>query len=140
VGLAGFLGEVVDPYLRQRARGRFADEGDDVTGAWQPLKPATQEIREQLGYGGAHPINIRTHELEAYIVDSPNNLSAHPWGATLTLPGNPAQGELRDKMERAQQGDDRTAARPVLGMNERDLAFVLLALGGFVKQFAMREL
>lgn len=134
VALAGFLGATVDPYLRSRAKTRFEQEGDDVTGGWAPLKEATQNIRISLGYGAAHPINKREGDLEDYIVDSPNALLVHPWGASLKLPGKPPQGDMIDKMETAQRGGPRTVPRPVLGMNERDLAFVLLALATHVKK------
>lgn len=133
VGLVAFLGGTVDPYLRQRASERFANEGDDVTGKWAPLSQATQSIRQQMGYGGAHPINVRTGEMEDYITDSPNNLAAHPWGASLTLPGNEPQGELLKKVRGAQQGENQAPPRPVIGMNERDLAYVLLALYNYVQ-------
>jgi hypothetical protein len=134
VAVAGFLGAVVDPYLRGRASDRFASEGDDVTGGWAPLKDATQEIRSNSGYGAAHPINKRTGELEDYIVNAPHNLSAAPWGASLTLPGTTPTGELFDKVETAQHGRDRTVPRPVLGMNERDLVFVLTALAQYIEK------
>ena len=133
VAVASFLGAEVDPYLRERGRSRFQNEGDDVVGQWAPLKEATQNIRLQMGYGAAHPINKREGELEEYITESPNNLTVTPWGAQLTLPGTPPQGELLDKVKRAQQGDDRTVPRPVLGMNEADLAFVLVALAQHIE-------
>lgn len=134
VALAGFLGATVDPYLRQREQARFDKGGDDVVGAWAPLSQATQIIREEAGYGASGPINIRTHEMEDYITNSPNNLAAHPWGASLTLPGNPPTGELKKKVMGAQRGEGTAPPRPVLGMNERDLTFVLLALGSYIKK------
>jgi hypothetical protein len=139
VAIAGFLGSTVDPYLRGRGRRRFSEEGDDVTGKWVPLSPATQAIRADLGYGADHPINVRTGELERYINDSPNQLSAHPWGASLTLPGNPPTGDLADKVMTAQQGSTSSTSgrpippRPVLGMNQKDTMAVLLLLYGYIK-------
>lgn len=133
--IAGFLGAKVDPYLRGRARSRFRAEGDDVTGAWVPLASATREIRAQMGYGAEHPINRRTGQLEEYIAGSPNQINIHALGATLTLPGQPPVGEIKSKVETAQKGKSypRTPARPVLGMNEKDLAYVLTALAFHVK-------
>lgn len=133
-GIAGFLGGEVDPYLRKRMKDRFLNEGDDVVGGWAPLSLATQDIRSDAGYGAAHPINVRTGEMEDYITNSPHNLQVEPWGASLTLPGKPPTGEMKDKVERAQFGDNAAPPRPVLGMNERDLAFVLLGLGGWIKK------
>lgn len=128
-----FLEGVVDPHLRERAAERFADEGDDVVGQWSPLKPATVSIRESKGFGGAHPINVRTGEMYRYIVEEDGNALPTPYGASLTLPGRPATGELADKVTRAQQGDNRTVARPVIGMNEVDLAWVLVALSKHIE-------
>ena len=126
--LAYFLGVEVDPYLRNRAEARFQDEGDDVVGKWEPLHPATINIRQQQGYGSG-PINRRTGELENYIT-SVGDVTPHPAGATLTLPGAPASGELAEKVQTAQIGKDypATVPRPVLGMNETDLAAVLTML------------
>lgn len=136
VAIAGFLGATVDPYLRSRMKDRFAGEGDDVVGKWIPLAQTTQDIRQQQGYGAAHPINRRTGDLENYIVGSPNAISIHGLGATLTMPGNRPTGELKKKVETAQRGKANrpvTPPRPVLGMNEKDLAFVLTALAFHVK-------
>jgi hypothetical protein len=136
VAVAGFLGATVDPYLRMRMSDRFRKEGDDVVGKWTPLAQVTQDIRQKQGFGSAHPINRRTGRLEDFIVGSPNQLTIHSLGATLTLPGNKPLGEMKDKVETAQKGRLRphTLPRPVLGMNERDLAFVLTALAFYVKR------
>lgn len=141
VAIAGFLNTVVDPYLRDRARMRFEDEGDSaVGGKWKPLSSATQEIRDNMGYGAAHPINVRTGELESYIVDSPNKVSVFPGGASLTLPGQPAGGELLEKYITAQQGSagqnnfSGTPPRPVLALDVKDLMFVVWALGDSIRR------
>lgn len=139
IALAAFLGAVVDPYFRRRAGDRFAKEGDDVTGPWKPLAEATQNIRETMGYGPAHPINRREGELERYITQTQGRSTEEPWGASLTLPGAEAQGELESKFSVAQQGGisisgNPIPARPVLGMNEQDLIFVLTALAGHIEK------
>lgn len=123
--LGVFLTAQVEPFLRTRAGARFASEGDDVVGKWKPLSVQTQQIRASQGYGAEHPINRRTGELEDYIANSRGSVVIHPAGSTLIYPGTPASGQLLDKVETAQQGDTRTFPRPVLGMNERDLAAVL---------------
>ena len=141
VAIAGFLGATVSPYLRGRAQARFTGEGDDVVGAWLPLSEATQEIRESMGYGAAHPINKRTGELEAYITQSAYSIMVDPLGAVLTMPGNQPTGELADKVKTAQQGKrgsknswGDTDPRPVLGMNSNDTLFVLGALVTYVEK------
>jgi len=125
-----WLGMTVDPWIRQRARDRFKKEGDDVSGPWAPLSEATKRYRQEQGYGAAHPINHRTGRLEAYITGAPNRVTIHALGATLTMPGHAPFGELKTKVETAQKGKDepRTGARPVMGMNERDLLAVLTDL------------
>jgi len=127
VNVSAFLMTRVDPFVRARATDRFRGEGDDVVGAWAPLRPATEVIRANQGFGAAHPINRRTGELEDYISNTPGSVTAHPFGATLTAPGTPASGELLDKVRTAQAGvaNPPTVPRPVMGLNERDLAAVL---------------
>lgn len=140
VALAGFMSGVVGPYLQSRAADRFEGEGDDVVGAWAPLASVTVDIRANQGYGGAHPINRRTDELRDYIVNGPMATPSLPGvGTDLIMPGKPPQGELVDKLVHAQRGGVSDSgkefpARPVLGMNERDLAFVLLALATHVEK------
>lgn len=136
VGLATFLHGAVAPWVQERAADRFASEGDDVTGKWAPLEQATIEIRENEGFGGAHPINRRTGELEEYITQGQVGVTAAPSVAVMTYPKNPPSGKsLRQKMETAQKGrrTPNTVARPVLGLNERDLGAVMTMLAFFVK-------
>lgn len=132
--LVGFLNNKIDPYLRMRARSRFSSEGDDVVGKWASLSPFTQQIRSSQGYGGSHPINKRTGRLEAYIIGGSNQIIATPLGASLTTPGQKPTGQMLDKVLTAQEGSSGgkgqrpTVPRPVMGLNERDLLFVLTAL------------
>jgi hypothetical protein len=136
-GMGAFLGLNIGPYLQSRARDRFQSEGDDVTGPWAPLASSTEEVRARQQVGPAHPINRRTGELERYITDGQFRVVAHSLGATLTFPGTtPARQSIRQKMEVAQQGriSPPTVARPVLGMNERDLAYVVATLAFFIER------
>lgn len=53
----------------------------------------------------------------------------------MTMPGSvPQDPELRTKVRTAQQGkvDPRTPARPVMGMNEQDLAVVMTDLALYI--------
>jgi len=136
VGMTAFLGGQVGPYLARRAGERFQSEGDDVTGPWAPLKPATVQIRESQGYPGDHPINRRTGELEEWVVQGGWDAYPQGIGATLRFPGKTPQGELRSKVETAQKGKGypSTVARPVLGINERDMLFVIAALNANIAQ------
>jgi len=140
VAIGAFLGGVVGPFLEGRARSRFANEGDDAVGKWAPLQQTTVDIRESQGYGGAHPINHRTGELEEFITGSGNYTTVHPWGATLQFPGASPIGEMEEKVRTAQMGKSAqykggsdTVPRPVLGLSETDLVYVMSALALHIK-------
>lgn len=136
-----FLTGKVGPYLTVRAKNRFASEGDDVTGAWAPLKDATERIRasgramQLWTVGDSHPINRRTGELERYITGG--NLYAYPTsvGASLQFPKPSGKKSIREKMRTAQRGkaSPNTVPRPVLGLNSQDGLFMLAALAGIIK-------
>lgn len=128
IGLTAFLGASIGPYLSQRAKQRFASEGDDVTGPWAPLKPATITIRQSQNYGSG-PINRRTGELENWVVGSGWDAYPTGMGASMRFPGKPPTGELKAKVQTAQGGrvNPPTVARPVLGLNENDLLFLQTA-------------
>jgi hypothetical protein len=135
IGLEVFMDEMVEPWIKTRARDRFMDEGDDVSGAWAPLKPSTVLMRSQMGYGGDGPINKRTGELERYITDSDAKLTELGSGINFVYPGNKASGELADKVITAQVGKafPNTVPRPVLGLNETDLEYVLTSISHFIQ-------
>lgn len=131
-GLATFLYGSVGPWVKQRAKSRFENEGDDVTGKWAPLKETTVEIREGLGLSGRGPINKRRGELEEYILQGSVGVTAAPGLGTLTYPDEPPQTKsLREKLSTAQRGkaNPSTIARPVLGLNEQDLLQIITMLG-----------
>jgi hypothetical protein len=135
-GIMAFLGAEVGPYLRQRARNRFAAEGDDVVGQWAPLAPSTVAIREGQQYPGEHPINRRTGEMENWVVDG--GWDAYPFsgGGGLVYPQNEPTGTLREKVQTAQAGSASplTQPRPVLGVNENDMLFVTALLAFSVEE------
>jgi hypothetical protein len=136
VGLAAFLHGAVGPWVKERAADRFASEGDDVTGRWEPLAETTVEIREGYGFEGAHPINKRTGELEEYITEGAIGITVTPGVGVMKYPENPPSTKsLKTKLSTAQQGrtHPKTVARPVLGLNERDLAQVMTMLAFHVQ-------
>lgn len=132
-GLTTWMEADVDPWLRQRAQDRFTNEGDDVVGAWLPLSPYTQMIRQQMGYGADHPINVRTGELENYIT-SAGSIFETGVGVTLETPGGTVPPEMAVKIITAQQGSSfpPTPPRPVLGVNERDLEAIMVTLANWI--------
>jgi hypothetical protein len=132
---SGFLGTTVGPYLRQRMRGRFSQEGDDVSGPWAPLRESTKRIRVTQGYSEG-PINHRSGEMEDFLVN--NNGLFMPMGpiAVLTYPSDPPGIELKKKIKTAQQGQasPKTVARPVIGLNQNDAIFIIAAMSFYAQQ------
>lgn len=131
--IAAWLVAGVDPLLRRRTEERFASEGDDISGKWQSLAPATAVIREGKGFPGEHPINVRTGEMKRHLLDSPPRVAVHGIGATLWSPGDEGAGDVANKVKTAQLGgvtpEGRPVpARPVLGVGPQDLEAVLISL------------
>lgn len=135
LGLGVYM-EGVDEYLRGRIRSRFASEGDDVSGPWAALKEATVTMREEAGYPGDHPINRRTGEMYDYLTSGPARITLSSMGASYQLPSG-GSALAQEKVAVAQRGSagPPTVPRPVLGMNEKDLAVLLTMFGGHLNEF-----
>lgn len=131
---SAFLSGPVAEFLQERARRRFAAEGDDAVGKWAPLKEATVNIRLSQNYGGEHPINRRTGELERWVVDGGWNAYPTSYGAEMAYPGSIPTGELLEKVQVAQRGDDRAVARPVLGLTDTDLIAATIMFADFISE------
>jgi hypothetical protein len=126
--IEGFLLRNTADYIHRRTRDRFTGEGDDVTGAWQPLQPATEAIRVSRGYPGPHPINVRTGDMESFLAADPGAITGQTtW--TFPAPGA-ATGELAEKIKTAQQG--KASPSTVIGMNNVDEAFITTDLEAFL--------
>lgn len=146
-GMTQFLGGDVAPYLRLRARGRFDEEGDDAVGSWAPLSQTSQRIRahgaqtgQMPGITATHPINRRTGLMEDYITNGVGDVTPEGSGnISLHYPRRsvPARQGLQRKVRRAQLGDARTPARPVLGVSETDLFYVVSKLAFFIQKGPM---
>jgi hypothetical protein len=137
ISLAVWLTDEPVMWFKGRAERRFGLEGDDASGKWAPLKAATQSFRQAAGYGPAHPINVRTHQLESYITGTQGLPHGTPtgFGAILNYPGGSMSKNLKDKVETAQIGrndNPRTVPRPVLAVNEVDLGQLLTSLSVFI--------
>lgn len=135
-GLANFLEDHVDPYLKQRTQNRFAAEGDDAVGMWVPLSPGTVIIRQSLGYGGAHPINIRTHDMVNYILHSTPDVSSIVDGMEINFPARGAPTPIQEKIETAQQGKPLplTPPRPVVALSSTDDREIGVLLSDYLTQ------
>lgn len=138
VGLSLFLYGPVGAFIKHRAAQRFSGQGDDVSGKWAPLKESTIEFRENQHFKSG-PINKRTGELERYITQGTVKVTPVPgFGAAMTYPGDePDNAHLVTKVKTAQSGKAHplTRPRPVLGMNERDLAAIMTSLAFHVKGY-----
>lgn len=122
-----FLDTQMRTYLVQRIEERFADQGDDVSGPWAPLAPATMMIRMQQGYSPT-PTNIRSGEMFNALKNQ-RELRPTATGAELSLPGSASRSKsLTDKLRVAQKGGTAPGAgrdtppRPVLGLSATDMA------------------
>lgn len=124
--LMDYLQDFMAPYMRRRAAERFAAEGDEASGTWQPLKDATVEIREKAGFPGEHPINKRTGELEAFMTRGNIDYTIQGNAASMFFPGR-TSGELAEKVKTAQRGKEKpaTVARPVAAVSAVDMAYFM---------------
>jgi len=133
--MSGFMQSAVVPYVQQRVSNRFAGQGDDVVGAWQPLAAATHQIRQSQGYPGSGPINVRTGQMRAYLTGSYGKTTSAGGMTDLEYP-NPggAVGVLMRKLMVAQVGTPSppTPARPVLGFNMNDTVALTAMVAGYL--------
>ena len=131
--LAKWMATRAIPWLADRAEARFDEEGDDASGPWPPLAYPTQQIRSFEGYGATGPINVRTGELQDYVVGSAGDIRATSYTASLKWPDATA-GELTRKMISAQRGrkSPPTPPRPVVAFSEVDRSNLISSLQDWV--------
>lgn len=131
--LSDFLRAKAVPHFQERANSRFESEGDNASGAWAELAWSTQQIREDQGYGGQHPINRRTNELHEFMTSDGGDIRPMAAGAFLSWPSIP-EGELGAKYKTAQQGlkNPKTPARPVAAVDVTDLEWLLSGLADWI--------
>lgn len=143
IGMTDFFNNDVTPYLRERAKQRFEGEGDDAVGQWAPLKETTRWIRangrnrgEWPDISPAHPINVRTHDMETYITQGRGDVLVTGASASLFYPQRrtPTRKGLDRKVRRAQTGGGNTVPRPVLGVSLTDLNFIVTKLAFFIQR------
>lgn len=125
-----WLRDEIDPYIRGRIERRFANQGDDVVGAWLPLAPATERIRAAKGFPPSYPINERTHYMRDWLVGYEGDVTATAVDVTLTHPAQAAAPLTQQKIATAQGGKSypQTPPRPVIGVNRVDNDFIHNAL------------
>lgn len=128
--LESWLSTSARDYIKTRLADRFSSGGDDVVGIWAELKPETQAIRQALGYGPDRPINIRTGDMESFLMGSPGVITGSgdiDWD----FPGPAISSDIEEKLQTAQYGspNPHTVPRPVLGINAVDAEFLTDDLG-----------
>ncbi len=135
MNLTTFLRRYADPWFSGKAGAAFQDEKDPSGASWAPLKPYTVDLRESMGFPGEHPINHRTGQMERYIMSGARTFMVGAQQATMRFPGK-GSSLFNKKLKVAQQGAayPRTVARPVIGMDERDLAIMLQSLSLWLVQ------
>lgn len=97
--------------VRQRFAENFTREGSGA-GTWRPLAPMTVAIRRHLGFGGAHPILVRTGNYRDSFTNPQNvnhyeNIERSVAGLIISVGSDDPRGP---EME---QGAGRVPARPV---------------------------
>lgn len=135
--LVQFMKADVEPWLRMRARRRFANEGDEVVGQWAPLRPATHQYRRAQGFGEDHPINERTGHLLGLVTRGLNEIRSTPESAVIFMPGRGGTWLDKKKFRTAQQGSRgprNTVARPVLALGTADLVHTLTDLSLYITE------
>lgn len=142
-GMSRFMKTDVVPYLQERARMRFSSEGDLASGKWLQLAETTVSIRDEgvasgeFIHGGAHPINRRTDLMYDYITEGVGDITLEGNGnVSLHYPKRSAPGgEMTQKVRRAQAGDGKAPARPVLAVSEADVGFIVSKLAYFIQGY-----
>lgn len=126
---------VVVEALQQQVRARFAGQGDDASGRWEPLSAATIDMRTRMGYG-AGPINRRTGRMYEWLTNDAGDLEVLGEGLFYTWPQVP--GGMAERFETAQQGSEETGApaRPVVAADGDDLMSIMEAVGNWVYDYA----
>ncbi len=127
--LAFWMETAAKTHIQERARARFASEGDNVSGPWQALAPATiaDRIAQQYPPG---PILHRTGALEDYIVNNPGVMLVDPEAVVFETPAPSSDPELAAKYLTHQAGSPsrRIPARPMVGLGVEDAATLLYSL------------
>ncbi|AOE44528.1 hypothetical protein SEA_JUMBO_15 [Gordonia phage Jumbo] len=126
--LTTYLGTVHGYFLNKSVK-MFQDEKDPYGNRWAPLADSTVAMRIYFGYGGAHPINERTGGLRESITGAPPDIIGHSDGViSMAFPRRATpSSDLMKKYAQA-SGLGKGPARRVIGMNEKDVAWILSTL------------
>ncbi|AMS03413.1 hypothetical protein SEA_BENCZKOWSKI14_20 [Gordonia phage Benczkowski14] len=140
-GMAAFFMSVGTNYLQGRASERFAAQGDDASGKWQPLSPHT--VRDKVQAGLDPRINIRTGAMKSYIEDAPGYIiGGGARGTSFGWPRASPSKDIQDRIRLAQfgsaslgldRGDARDVpARPVIAADASDMMTLAKLLDSYI--------
>lgn len=125
--------------VRQGWGENFAGERSGDGRSWAALKPGTVLDRIRSGYGGAHPILVRTGHLRASLLSAGASDSYEQTQAS----GNEWQLVVGTEDAKAifhEQGTARMPARPFIALSDQAEQRVISALDGLIAQIEARIL
>lgn len=106
----------------------FDQEKDPFGTPWPELSDATKSIRVSLGFAEG-PINHRTGRLRDDLVEAPADILGGSSGiVSYAFPRRGFPGQDLQRRYAQASGQGKGPARKVIGMNETDVAKVLLVL------------
>ena len=119
----------VPEWFQGRMKERFANEGDDAVGQWEPLDDDTIQIKEHEE-GRNRGINVRTGALRDWLLSARGALEQVGAGGVFEMswPGDaPETSDLDEKLRHLQMGstDPFAPPRPVIGASVTDLAGIM---------------
>lgn len=103
--------EKIGDSLARAERRQFKSEGNYGSAGWAPLAPRTVRERQRLGYGGEHPILVRTGDLR-------DSLTVRPFGVDVVETQFAVFGSGVDYGLFHQQGGDNLPQRRPIELPE----------------------
>ena len=128
-GMGVFFATHAVPLLQERAKARFANEGDDASGHWKPLAESTIKRREAKGQVPLK-VNDRTGKMKEWVTNSPGRIFTTKGVTKLEWPGTAQNRTTSKKLKVAQMGlmSPFTHPRPVVAVDQADLLTILVTL------------
>ena len=113
--LAKWAHDYATPYLRERARKRFASEGDDASGPWEPLADST--LKRKSG----NRILRDTGKFYRYVTNTTSGVSRMDGGIEAVFPKRQPTGDHNQKiLGFTQEGTRNQPSREVIASSEVD--------------------
>lgn len=140
VGLGATLDAIPDVLRNEAAaaaRVEFARNFVEERGrsGWAPLAPRTVAERVRLGYGGRHPIQVRTGALRAHVLGTKPEVTTGGGGVTLRI----APGKGMRKYAWLAKGTRTIPPRPMVVLKPDASARVTSAISRALRQRAARN-